>query len=230
MIVLCPHCKEKVDVAGSAPNTKTACPKCGGELMTPDIPAAAPLKAPQTPQATPMPQGPPRTNGMAIASLVLAIIGFLTSILGIGIIFGVVALILGIIALGQIKANSRQQKGRGMAMAGVILGALSVVMMVLGILAAIAIPNFISLRSRAYDASARSAGRNAKLAQEVRASAYEGNAPPPYTDDLSELLKIDKQLTDDTDVTFVFGTCNASGYTLTTVHNRGGEPSVYTDK
>ena len=44
---------------------------------------------------------------------------------------------------------------------------LMIVVAIIGILALIAIPNFIELRKRAYNSSAESAGRNSKTAQEV---------------------------------------------------------------
>lgn len=54
-------------------------------------------------------QQAPGTNGMAVASLVLGLLGI--SLLG---------LIFGAIALGQIDKNTGQQ-GRGMAIAGIVL-------------------------------------------------------------------------------------------------------------
>jgi hypothetical protein len=77
---------------------------------------------------------PPRaavgTNGMAIASLVCSLFGWLCLI---GPILG---LIFGFIALGQIKQTG--QGGRGMAIAGIIIGAIALVLgIVLGILAVI---------------------------------------------------------------------------------------------
>ncbi len=76
-----------------------------------------------TPGAPPvMPYGyggyaPPKTNGLAIASLVLSIVGFIWFLPLLGSLGGV---ILGHISLGQIKRTGDQ--GRGMALAGVIVG------------------------------------------------------------------------------------------------------------
>jgi len=102
---------------------------------------------------------------------------------------------------------------------GFTLIELMIVVAIIGILALIAIPNFISLRARAYNASSKSAGRNAKLSQEVWFNEAGGDVSGGYTTELSDLLSFDKNLTDDTDVTFLFGTCNVSGYTFTTSHN-----------
>jgi uncharacterized membrane protein len=67
------------------------------------------------------------TNGLAIASLVLGILWlfWLGSLAG---------LVLGLVALKQIK--NRNQSGRGIAIAGVVLGILGLVVLVIGIGAA----------------------------------------------------------------------------------------------
>jgi len=66
------------------------------------------------------------TNGMAIASMVLGI-------LWIYWIGSALAIIFGFIALSQIK--ERNQKGRGMAIAGLILGFIGAGLLVIGIIA-----------------------------------------------------------------------------------------------
>jgi hypothetical protein len=73
------------------------------------------------------PYAPPQTtNGMAIASMVLGIVW----VYWIG---SILAIIFGFVALNQIK--ERNQKGRGMAIAGLILGFIGVGFLVLGIIA-----------------------------------------------------------------------------------------------
>jgi hypothetical protein len=59
------------------------------------------------------------TNGMSIAALVLGILW----IYGVG---SILSLIFGYISLGQIKRDPRQ-KGKGMAIAGVVLGWVGIV-------------------------------------------------------------------------------------------------------
>jgi Domain of unknown function (DUF4190) len=58
---------------------------------------------------------PLKTNGLAIASLVLGVL-FCT------LIGGVLAVIMGNLALGQIDQSYGTQKGRGLAIAGIVLG------------------------------------------------------------------------------------------------------------
>ncbi|MEZ0349287.1 DUF4190 domain-containing protein [Mycobacterium sp. pR1184] len=90
---------------------------------------------PPAPGYPPAPGGgyPPAaagTNGMAIASLVCSLLGWLC---GIGPILGI---IFGIIALGKIKQTG--EGGRGLAIAGIAIGAVLIVVgIVIGILSAI---------------------------------------------------------------------------------------------
>ncbi len=226
MNVICPHCKEKVDVSNVAPGAPAECPNCQGQFMTPDIPAAAPVMESGS-APTPAPGTPPKTSGKAIAALVLAIIGFLTSFIGIGIIFSIIGLILGIIAIKQVRQHPAEQSGFGLALAGVIITGFNTFLFLIFML--IAIPNFISLRAKAYDASAKSAGRNAKLAEEVLFNERGGDVSGAYTDELADLLSYDRNLTDDTEVTFTFGQCNNLGYTFTTQHARGSNTYLFTD-
>jgi hypothetical protein len=84
------------------------------------LPGAAPVGA-----AVPTPKS---TNGLAIASMVLGIVWiyWLGSIL---------ALIFGYVAKGQIDRSEGRQGGRGMAIAGIVLGWVGVGMIVLGVIA-----------------------------------------------------------------------------------------------
>ncbi|MGA1794176.1 MAG: DUF4190 domain-containing protein [Thermoplasmatota archaeon] len=65
-----------------------------------------------------------KTNGLATASMVLGIIGFCVSICG------PIALILGLIALSQIKKTG--EEGRGNAIAGIVMGAIVTAFTILG--------------------------------------------------------------------------------------------------
>ena len=126
-----------------ATNTPGAkfCPACGNAL--PPEPAGG-LRA-ASPPAAGMPgydvvsdhlSGPPApatvtprsTNGLAIASMVLGIVW----IYWIG---SILALIFGYVAKGQIDRSQGRQGGRGMAIAGIVLGWVGIGMMALGIIA-----------------------------------------------------------------------------------------------
>jgi hypothetical protein len=82
---------------------------------------------PPAPPAPPAPYVPTRTNGLAVASLVLGIL----TLCGIG---SFLAVVFGHSALTQIKKDPYQQ-GRGLAIAGLILGwiGLAVIVLVIGV-------------------------------------------------------------------------------------------------
>jgi hypothetical protein len=67
-------------------------------------------------------EGPPQTNGKAIASLVLGIVS-----LFLGLLVGILALIFGILANKEINRTRDRQVGQGFATAGIVLGIISFV-------------------------------------------------------------------------------------------------------
>src|SRR5689334_551082 len=93
----------------------------------PSVPPPPPPVPPPPPPGTPPPAyGPPpglpygyttqTTNGFAVASLVVGILGLM------GCFAWIVALVFGYIGKSQIDASHGLQKGRGMAIAGIVLG------------------------------------------------------------------------------------------------------------
>ena len=71
---------------------------------------------------------PPRTNGKATAALWTGIGSIvLTLCCGLGIL-GVVPIVLGVKARAEIRASGGQQEGDGMALAGIITGAVAIVL------------------------------------------------------------------------------------------------------
>ncbi len=129
----------------------------GGETWPrpadPPFPPYAPVPQPQAPPAyppqpqpppgyAPQPYGaygpyqpppygygppPPRTNGMAVASLVLGIVW----VYWVG---SILAVVFGFVARSQIKASGGAQTGDGMAIAGIVLGFIGVATLVLFVL------------------------------------------------------------------------------------------------
>jgi hypothetical protein len=61
--------------------------------------------------------GPQSTNGLAVAALILGIVGWLAC--GVG---SVLAIIFGFISHAQIRESQGRQRGSGMATTGIILG------------------------------------------------------------------------------------------------------------
>jgi hypothetical protein len=106
------------DDGGTQPPTPPPSPPPG--------PTGPPPAAPSPPPAPPAYgqssggygyQSTPKTNGLAIASLVLGIAQIFICIIG-----GILALVFGYISRRQIDESGGTQGGRGMAIAGIILG------------------------------------------------------------------------------------------------------------
>jgi hypothetical protein len=73
------------------------------------------------PPGYPMYAPPPKTNGMAVASMVVSIVGItMLACYGAGGVLGIVGAILGHVSRRQIR--ERQESGDGMALAGIITG------------------------------------------------------------------------------------------------------------
>ena len=97
--------------------------------MTPPPPAFTAYSpyAPGIAQAT-------STNGLAIASMVLGILWLYW-------IGSILALVFGYVAKGQIERSAGRQSGKGMAIAGIVLGWIGVGFLALFIVFAIAVSN-----------------------------------------------------------------------------------------
>ena len=95
----------------------------------PGVQTAGSLPAPSTVPGTGYPVAPSRTtNGYAIASMVLGI-------LWVWWLGSVLALVFGYVAKNQIDRSNGMESGRGMAIAGIVLGWVGVGFLVLGIVA-----------------------------------------------------------------------------------------------
>ncbi|WP_243789415.1 DUF4190 domain-containing protein [Saccharopolyspora gloriosae] len=93
-------------------------PQQGPYQPNPYSQAPAPQPQPPYPGYGMYPQPPPN-NGLAIASMVVSLVSLLVCQLG--IVLGPIGLILGHVALRKLKEQPAQ-RGRGMALAGVIIG------------------------------------------------------------------------------------------------------------
>lgn len=71
----------------------------------------------------------PQKNGLGIAALVLGILSLVSWFLFIGGLFGLIAIILGVIALGRVKRGEANNKG--MAIAGIVTGAIGLLLTIL---------------------------------------------------------------------------------------------------
>ncbi|NHC16292.1 DUF4190 domain-containing protein [Motilibacter sp. E257] len=75
---------------------------------------------------------------MAIAALILGILALLTGWLVVGSLFGLIAIVLGIVGLRRAKGGVG---GKGMSIAGIVLGVLGILTTVLVIAAGVALFN-----------------------------------------------------------------------------------------
>jgi Domain of unknown function (DUF4190) len=105
-----------------------------GSWATPDVETSTPppwAPAVQTPPVQPWRPPPPPTyvkppsQGLGIASMIVGILGMLFGVLCFGPVIGIVALVLGIIALTQNKKMPQHVGGRAFAIVGIVTGGLS---------------------------------------------------------------------------------------------------------
>ena len=129
------------------------CPKCSGNLA--DFVEVCPYCGTAM-QLTPAPQlpaqfqasGPPQGSGKALASLICSVVFFFwpfSSLAGI---------ILGHLALADIKRSAGRLAGRGLAIGGLVAGYIGTSLGLLFVVAAIAIPNILRAKMAANEASA----------------------------------------------------------------------------
>ncbi len=144
----CPNCK------GNLADYVPVCPYCGVALAMSPVGAAQPIW-----------NGPQQSSGKATASMVCGILFFFWPFTAIA------AVILGHIALSEIKKSAGRLAGHGMAMAGLILGYIGVAFVpFILIIAAIAIPNILRSKMAANEASAVGTLRTFNVAMVTYAS------------------------------------------------------------
>ncbi|HEX8162650.1 MAG TPA: DUF4190 domain-containing protein [Pyrinomonadaceae bacterium] len=136
--------------------------------------------------------GTKKRAGLAVASLVLGVVGLPTlGLLGVGAITG---LVLGAMALARANRRPHEYGGRGLAIGGLILNGVSLLLVpVVGIVAAVAIPNLLASARAANEASALNNLRVLAKAEEVFISTH-GGAPGVY-DDLRSAGLLTEELT-----------------------------------
>jgi type IV pilus assembly protein PilA len=106
---------------------------------------------------------------------------------------------------------------------GFTLVELLVVMLILGILAAIAIPSFFNQRDKARDADAKAQAKTAQTAIETYATENNG----AYTGaDVDDLVRIEETLSD---ATLAVTVPNADEYTVTATSDTGNTFNVIRD-
>jgi len=89
----------------------------------------------------------PKTSGLAICALVFGILAIVLTIVCIGPVFAIPAIICGHMASSRISRSAGQLAGKGLAIAGYVTGYVSLALIVL--MLPIAIPNFVKARNTA---------------------------------------------------------------------------------
>lgn len=116
---------------------------------------------------------PPQNSGLAITSLVLGCLGFLTCGLT-----GIPAVICGHIAQSQIGKSAGRLTGGGMAIAGLVMGYLGcLLLLTTPILAGIALPVFAEVKERALQAVALPHIKQIGTACKIYANDNDGKFP-----------------------------------------------------
>lgn len=110
-------------------------------------------------------------RGMAMASLVIGILSVPTA--GLLLVGAVLSIVFGIVALVKANREPAEYGGKGLAIGGIVCGALSIVLIpVLGIIAAIAIPSLLRARVSANEAATMGDVRTVISAEVAYQSAY----------------------------------------------------------
>ncbi len=166
------------------------CPKCGADNSAG---AVQPVGAPSAPAA-----GPQQTSGLAIGSLICGLLPFF-------LLTPIAAVVLGHLSLSQIKQSAGRLKGKGMAIAGLILGYSTVALLpVVLIIAAIAIPNLLRARMAANESAAMSAVRTLNTAEVNYAATYPEKGFTCALNELKDARLIDPQLASGTKSGYIF--------------------------
>jgi type IV pilus assembly protein PilA len=151
------------------------CSRCGN-LLTPR-PAGSTAPEIQNPAAggsAAIPATDAPKSGKAIASLVCGIFTFVLPA-------SIAAIILGHLSLSDIRKSAGRLGGRGIAVAGLVLGYAGIVLVpFILIIAAIAIPNLLRAKIAANEASAIGSLRTIDVAAVQYASSYENGFPSNF--------------------------------------------------
>jgi type II secretory pathway pseudopilin PulG len=122
--------------------------------------------------------GSAETSGKAILSLICGLLFFIPFLF-------IAAIVLGHLALSEIRKSTGRLKGEGIAIAGLVLGYMWIVgIPIILIVAAIAIPNLLRAKMAANESSAVASVRTLQAAENTYSAAHPAQG---YTCSLSDL-------------------------------------------
>lgn len=110
---------------GAPLNGAAFCGSCGTAANGAPAAPVAPQQVYVNPNATPTYTQSAPTSGLAIAGFIVSFFGW----------FGIVGFILSLVALNQIKHSNGTKGGRGLAIAGAIIGGIWTFFLVIGAIA-----------------------------------------------------------------------------------------------
>ena len=152
------------------------CKRCGTALEgdAPQFANEAPVQPNWQQPVSPAQYGQQELkSGLAVASMVIAIVSFPTTFLLFGLILAPIALVMGIVALMRATKKPTIYGGKGFAIAGISVSAF-VCLFFVPLIAAIAIPNLLAAKRAANEGNAIAAVRRIASAQSAFA-ATEGD-------------------------------------------------------
>jgi len=132
--------------------------------------APRPGSPPPLTGATPPSQPQAKTSGMAVASLVLGLLGFCG-------ITAVTGLILGIAAQVKISRSGGRLKGKGLAVAGIVVSGF-MLLVSLAIMAGLLLPALAKVRQRTQTYTCSNNAQKVALAVRLYAEENDGKCPP----------------------------------------------------
>ncbi len=129
------------------------------------------LPAAATAPASPLATAPPRVSGLAIASLILGLLGFVT--VGVASLPG---LVLGVVALLKVRKVPARLTGSGLAIAGICVSGFT--LLLLPLMAALLLPALATAKSKAQTIQCISRVKQLNLALLMYATDHEETLPP----------------------------------------------------
>lgn len=125
----CEKCHQRLEAEDDMSGLNIDCPKCGKQILiglsivpepTPPISRIPPSQT--TPSSRDETSGTPKTSGLAIASMVIGILGIVGGWICCGILLPILAIIFGHIAYSRISRQPHLVTGQGFAIAGFTMG------------------------------------------------------------------------------------------------------------
>jgi ribosomal protein S27AE len=161
--VTCPHCGQQDSMAAHQVGQTVQCTRCGKPFVAGT--AMSPLPTPQYGYPQLMPG---ESNGMAIASLVCGLVLCVPFAWVLAIIFGI---------LGINRAKQIGGRGKGMAIAGIILGAVYLPLMI-----TVLLPALIRARAAAIDLQSLSNENQISVFLTMYEQQFDNLLPPSLGD------------------------------------------------